>query len=323
MKRNKRAGFTLVELLVVIAVIGVLVALLLPAVQMAREAARRTECSNKMKQLALALHNYESAHVSFPPSRLGNESVIYNNAAGGKSVYGSWTTMILPFIEQENLASSYNFNQPWSSQANRAEISLPLESYLCPSAPGSNRQDPVWAPGAYAGDYGSINEVKKKVYTDVLGVSDPGSTARAGALAKNVKNSLRDITDGTSNTFLIGEAAGQPDCYLSSGLMTAAQFAAYSDDKVQSSGGRFVAVDGTGWADPDCGFSINGATADGLDKYGPAMVNAINISEVFSFHPGGANMAMADGSVRFVSETIRTGTFVQLATRSGGEVVSE
>ena len=83
---------------------------------------------------------------------------------------------------------------------------------------------------------------------------------------------------------MLGEAAGQPDVYVAHGLMTAADFAAYTDDKVVDLGGRYVAADGIGWADPDGGFSINGATADGLNKYGPKMINAINVSEAYSFH---------------------------------------
>ena len=104
--------------------------------------------------------------------------------------------------------------------------------------------------------------------------------------------------------------------------MDADDFAIYinNDDKVTDAVGGFVAVDGTGWADPDCGFSINGATNDGLDKYGPKMINAINISEPYSFHPGGAVFGAADGSVHFIAENIETKAFVDICTANGGEV---
>lgn len=134
---------------------------------------------------------------------------------------------------------------------------------------------------------------------------------------------IRDITDGTSNTVLLAEAAGQPQVYTARGPMDAAMFANYQDDKVVLSGGQYVAADGTGWADPDCGFSINGATVDGLDVYGPYMINKINVSEVFSFHVGGAQFALADGSVRFMSENIDSRLFVSLCTRANGEIVGE
>ena len=198
-----------------------------------------------------------------------------------------------------------------------------LPAFQCPSTPGSDREDPNWVVGAAAGDYGSINEVKKKVYTSVLGMADPGESSRAGVLAKGVKNKIRDITDGTSNSIMIAEAAGQPEVFTSKGRMTPAMFANYTDDKVVNIGGKFVPADGTGWADPDCGFSINGATADGLTKYGPYMVNAINVSEVFSFHTGGAQVALADGSCRFLSANVDTGVFVSACTRAGGEVIGE
>lgn len=320
--RNRR-GFTLIELLVVIAIIAILIALLLPAVQQAREAARRTQCKNNMKQLALALHNYESTHMSFPPSRLDPNVEIEDNP-GNDSAYHSWTTMILPYIEQGNLGTILDYNRAWSSLANRPAVSRQLAAFQCTSTPGSDRQDPSWVVGAAAGDYGSVNEVKKKVYTDVLGVADPGDRSRAGVLAKGVKNKIRDVTDGTSNSIMLAEAAGQPEVFTTAGRMNAARFALYSDDKVVDlGGGRYAPADGTGWADPDCGFSINGATADGLDKYGPYMINKINVSEVFSFHIGGAQVALADGSVRFLSENVDTNLFVSLCTRAGGEVTGE
>ena len=319
---RSRRGFTLIELLVVIAIIAILISLLLPAVQQAREAARRTQCKNNLKQLGLALHNYESSHTVFPPSRIGPDVEIYDNT-GNDSAYQSWTTMLLPYIDQGNLGNAINYEQAWSSAANRTAVSTQLLAFICPSAPGSNRNDPHWVKGAASGDYGSINEVKKKVYTNVLGLADPGDSGRAGVLAKESKNKIRDITDGTSNTIMLAEAAGQPEVYTARGKMNATTVAAYQDDKVASVGGTYAAQDGTGWADPDCGFSINGATADGLDVYGPYMVNRINVSEVYSFHTGGAQVVLADGSVRFLSENIDTKLFVALCTRANGEVVGE
>lgn len=331
---RKRNGFTLVELLVVIAIIGILIGMLLPAVQSVREAARRSTCLNNMRQLGLALHNYESGLQSFPPSRMyypdGSDAQTIpshlTNDSGTESAFQSWTTLILPYIEQNNLADTFDFKEAWYDDAastNIDTIAQPLNLFICPSAPGSNkRNDPYHVIGAAAGDYGSINEVKKKVYTEVLGVDDPGEAARAGLLSKFEENRMSSCTDGTSNTFFVAECAGQPEVWVANGKMTLDQFAIYetNDDKVVNFGGRLVPVDGTGWADPDCGFSINGATSDGLDKYGRSMINAINVSEVYAFHPAGASFAMADGSVHFVRETIDVEPFVALCTRSGGEV---
>ncbi len=121
-----RQGFTLVELLVVIAIIGILVGLLLPAVQAAREAARRMSCSNNMKQLGLALHNYESAHKKWPPSRISLTSpTIFQQ---------SWASMILPYIEQVNMHNNYRFGTPWYAAANDAMTTTRIPTMLCPSA---------------------------------------------------------------------------------------------------------------------------------------------------------------------------------------------
>ena len=327
-QRNPKRGFTLIELLVVVAVIGVLIGMLLPAVQMVRESARRTECLNNMRQLGLALHSYESAFQTFPPSRMTpDDNVIpsgLTNHAGGETAFQSWTTLLLPYVEQVNLADGFRYDRPWYDNVdsnNYQIIQTPLQVFNCPSAPAIDRADPYHVIGAAAGDYGSINEVKKKVYTNVMGVSDPGSRARAGFLAKFKKNRTSDCRDGLSNTFFVAECAGQPEVWIHGGRMTMDDFAAYTDDKVINFDG-LVPEDGTGWADPDCGFSINGASPDGLNKYGPAMINAINVSEAFSFHPGGASFAMADGSVHYVAETIGVDVFVALCTRSGGETTA-
>ena len=325
--KSAKAGFTLVELLVVIAIIGILISMLLPAVQQVREAASRVSCANNMRQLGLALHNYESAHRAFPPSRLDPDDQAIpssvSNHPGAESAFQSWSTLILPFIEQGNLASQYDFKQAWFDQENSDNytvIATQVNVYKCPSSPVKDGTDPYHCVGAAAGDYGSINEVKKRVYTDVLEVAEPSEAARAGLLAKFKKNPISAASDGTSNTLFVAECAGQPEVYIAGRKMTMDDFENYEDDKVVNFEGNLVPVDGTGWADPDCGFSINGALDSGLDKYGPRMINAINVSEAYSFHPGGANFAMADGSTHFISDDIDAKTFVGLCTRAGGEV---
>ena len=151
-------GFTLIKLLVVIAI---LISLLLPAVQQAREVAWRTQCKNNLKQLALALHNYESTFTTFPPSQLDPKFEIEDNP-GMESNYQPWTTMSLPVVDQANLQNLIDFNTARNSLANRPIVGTQLAVMKCPSAPGGSRIDPDWVTGTAAGDYGAINEVKKK-----------------------------------------------------------------------------------------------------------------------------------------------------------------
>ena len=326
--KQKPLGFTLVELLVVIAIIGILIGMLLPAVQQVREAARRTQCLNNVRQLGLALHNYESANMAFPPSRSAPDNVTIPASIGaGKTAFQSWTTLILPNIEQNSLASLFDYKKIWfdnttSPNTNLAVVLTQVDLFQCPSSPTKTRIDPLHVRGAAAGDYGSLNEVKEKVYTIVLGVPYPGVQAASGLLAKFEKNPIGYCIDGTSNTIFTAESAGRPEVHTARGRMTASMFAIYDDDKVVLSGGQYVPVDGTGWADPDCGFSVNGASNDGLKKHGPKMINAINVSEPYSFHAGGASFGMADGSVHYIVDTIDTRSFVELTTREGGEVNS-
>ena len=240
------------------------------------------------------------------------------------TAFQSWTTLLLPFIEQGNLSSQFDYNAAWfdgSSSDNFNVISANLAIYKCPSSPSVEGADAYHCIGAAAGDYGSINEVKRKVFTDVLGFDDPGKTARLGLLASFVKNRISAVSDGTSNTLYVVECAGQPEVYIASGRMTLEDFGNYTDDKVVEFNGTLVPTDGTGWADPNCGFSINGASNDGLLKSGPRMINAINVSEAYAFHEGGASFAMADGSSHFLSDSIDAKTFVALCTRAGGEVI--
>lgn len=327
-----KSGFTLVELLVVIAIIGILIGMLLPAVQSVREAARRSACSNNLRQLGLALHNYESALGEFPPSRLGPVFSISSSITeqfGASSSFQSWTTKMLPYIEQAAIGNEYDCQVVWfdNSFSNNYElIQNQLPIFQCPSVGLRNRADPFHVVNAAVGDYGIISEVDDDLYIDILpGFTEanlPRLAQREGLLAKFKGNKIRDCLDGLSNTLFVAECAGQPDCWIRRRQMTAQDFEDYQGGNVANFGGRFVVKDGTGWADPDCSFKINGVQDVTLDQPGPNVINAINASEVYAFHRGGANFNLGDGSTRFLSESVDLLTFVQLSTRAGGELIT-
>lgn len=334
---KKRNAFTLIELLVVIAIIGILVGLLLPAVQSVREAARRTQCMNNMRQIGLAVMNYESATKYLPASRWGTNRTISSAVGNGQTKDQSWLTVILPYIEQVNVADLYDQNRPWwdvtvvAGNSNNLTVRNQISTFLCPSSPGSVRRDIYHVYEAYAGDYSSINEVKQGLYTIGLGLAAaPSQRARDGVLAKDVRNPLRDVIDGTSNTIMIGEAGGAPDVYLRRKTITQTEFDAYvagctaqgETPKVILFNGRYTLVDGTAWADPDRGYSINGSTPAGV-PHGTKMMNIINASEPFSFHPGGCAFVRADGSTEYVAETIAPAVFAAKCTRAGSEIIQE
>ncbi len=329
--RAKRTGFTIIELLVVIAIIAILIALVLPAVQQAREGARRMQCRNNLKQMGLALHNYQSAHMVFPPSELnsvgdegcepGEISVEDNPSAC--TDYQSWTALCLPCLDQQALANIYNYHSAWSDIANRSSISVQLPIFQCPTTPKTNRTDRHHVVGAAATDYGSVNRVAKRVYSDVFGVVVPSQAARQGALAEYEVNRPSHITDGMSNTLMLAECAGRPEPLVLGQRMTDLQFESYFDDEVVRVNGQLVSEDGIGWADPDAGFHVKGVQSNGISAYGPVFVNGINTGETYSFHSGGAQVLMADGSVRFLSAAIDSWIYISLCTRAGGESLGE
>ncbi len=325
---RSRAGFTIIEVVAVVSATTVLLALLLPAVQQVRESVRRVQCGNHLRQMGLALHHYLDSHGVFPPSELhapGDSGcdlweVAVEDNLSHCTDYCSWTVLCLPFLDQSTLAAAYDDGREWSSRANRPAVSTPLAVFQCPSSPQQNRRDPVHVVGAAATDYGAVQRIEKRVFTDVFGVPAPAQAARAGVLAEYRANAVSSVTDGLSHTIMLAEGAGRPEPRVHRHPMTSEEFAAWSDDSVVESGDRFVVNRGTGWADPDSGFSIRGVQEDGVTPWGACFINGTNVGEVWSFHSGGAQVLYADGSVQFLSEDIDAWTFVSLCTRAGGEI---
>jgi prepilin-type N-terminal cleavage/methylation domain-containing protein len=215
-KTGKLSGFTLVELLVVIAIIGVMVGLLLPAVQAAREAARRMQCSNNLKQIGLGMHNHHDTFRHLP-------SNVRPNALS--TVRIRWATFLLPYIEQNTLFEQIDQNRNWSDAVaatpgqtpNRTLFGTRIQTYECPSAPNGTIIDgapapETWAPIVANGDYAGFYGVSPELQT--LGLADQASVGVSnGALSKTVRLNFRDFTDGLSNTLHLTESAGRPHVY--------------------------------------------------------------------------------------------------------------
>lgn len=324
----KRKAFSLVELLVTISIIGILVGLLLPAVQAAREAARRMSCSSNARQLGLALHNYESAYKRLPPSRISLINPIFQQ---------SWPAMILPMIEQGPAFTQYNFNKPWFDVSNDPITTTQIPIMICPSAvsprtlpatnfyssiTGNTRTDtPIWG---YS-DYGSINAVRNAAFV-AAGLPSIGMREVWGAMARGPEGiKLAAITDGLSNTFVIGEAAGRPTVFISGKSIPNPRIGNIAF-------GTRHTTDGWGWADINNGISIDGANANGLQNststtgattiVGSCFLNCTNDSELYSFHGSGGHFVMGDGSVQYISQNISGPAFIALCTRDFGDIAT-
>src|SRR6516165_8707697 len=186
-----RRGFTLVELLVVIAIIAVLIGLLIPAVQKVREAANRIQCSNNLKNLGLALHNYHDVNRKFPPGQVRAPYARWNANHG-------WAVFILPYIEQQSLYNAYDWDQALAAQGNQGVVARPLKNFCCPSAPEQDRYD--WTHGLFPsyGGKGACGDYAPTWYVDpALATGD-----NRGVLMPNCVTRVSEITDGASNTIL-------------------------------------------------------------------------------------------------------------------------
>lgn len=328
-----KRGFTLVELLVVIAIIGVMVSLLLPAVQAAREAARRMQCSNNLKQIGLALHNYESAHKVFPAQSSGPRPGIHFNARRG-----SWFTAILPFLEQSSLADQYDWRLNWHDAGNAAAVMTEVSAFRCPSA--LDRRGFEWAVlvnyanatttsftttprDFYNGantDYANVGGISTQLNNVLPANQRLGDPLNCGIL-KSTAVKLAEITDGLSNTILVVECAGRPDLFQKGRRVP--------DGTTPKTWSGFASVTrpfptGGVWASHNKGFLVSGAQPDGNTAIRPGIcsINCSNDNEIYSFHAGGANVLMTDGSVNFLTASLPIEQLAALVSRNGSEVVS-
>ena len=324
--RCKSRGFTLIELLVVIAIIAVLVGLLLPAVQQAREAARRLQCRNHLKQIGLALHNYHEANNAIPPQATWAPNTTFS----GYSIH----VRLLPHIEQTNLYHSVNYNAGYASQPDVCKARIPL--FRCPSDP----KDATRFDGGvefYGTNYGFC-------IGTWLGLDRLAAKGGDGPFGYNMGHSFAAITDGLSNTVGAAEVktfvaalldGGNPSAPNTPPPATPAEVAAYGGAfdpdycHTQWATGRTLQSGMTCTFPPNTQVPLTRGgvtwdvdfTSSRVSPSGP--IQSYRVVTARSYHAGGVNSLMLDGSVRFVSSSINQSLWRQLGTRAGGEVIGE
>jgi prepilin-type N-terminal cleavage/methylation domain-containing protein/prepilin-type processing-associated H-X9-DG protein len=367
-RRSGSRGFTLIELLVVIAIIAVLIALLLPAVQAAREAARRAQCTNNLKQLGLAVHNYHQQQNCLPAENmfLGPTNDL------GWGWCASWAVFMLPNLEQQPLYNAYNFSVNADNVINSTTAYSALPTMLCPSDNQKVRPNQPWAPTNYVANHGGPGVIRmwSGTIVEFLTCSVPGDKINGwgpGTYWWGADNNLgffgfESVTDGTANTGLFSEkllgwSAGNNGAaltttsseakrgiYVISTISVAynSQSTALAQQSVQACqsipSGSAQATNNTGWLN---GFSWclgyewhtvvnsyhhyntpNKFTCLNASDPGGLWGGTSGMSTANSNHPAGVNVCFADGSVRFVKDTVAASTWWALGSRNGGEVVS-
>jgi prepilin-type N-terminal cleavage/methylation domain-containing protein/prepilin-type processing-associated H-X9-DG protein len=300
--RRGRSAFTLIELLVVIAIIAVLIGLLLPAVQKVREAAARGKCQNNLKQISLAMANYEYTLHVYPVGRHGCDGITTGPCANQTAIErdgASAFLLILPFVEQDALYGTFDqkdlpYNQGTTWQAKSQNVDKRPSVYVCPSDPSKDHVDTDGmntATGSYALVQGSIGPSD--------GISSTLKLYNNGMFNYKIPTGLETVKDGTSNTFLVGEVVDADDLNLSTNLWS---YAARHESSMRSTENPLNTKPGTGITTSPYGIPINGAFG--------------------SYHPLGGNFAFVDGHVQFITNTIPLATYKALSTRNGGEPVS-
>ncbi len=313
-KGRRYRGFTLIELLVVIAIIAVLVALLLPAVQQAREAARRGQCKNQLKQIALAVHNYEGTHTCFPPGQIRLGFATMPRVRGW-----SMFVQLLPYFDQEPLYNTWDFANPLTNETNgNTAVILPV--LLCPSAtlgpnPYTKPSGVRYALTSYGGNGGTQSHPPDQTKGDgVFAGTGPAITTPPTVQHGLIR--IRDLIDGPSNTLLLGERSHHDPIY----------------DTFFTSGNTTNPMGGWGPSGGQLGLSdltmssfapINYRVPAGLTTMANSPEEILRLNSFGSQHVGGAHFALGDGSSRFVSENLDRNVLRALSTRAGDDVVGE
>jgi prepilin-type N-terminal cleavage/methylation domain-containing protein/prepilin-type processing-associated H-X9-DG protein len=298
----RRGAFTLIELLVVIAIIGALVGLLLPAVQAAREAARRAQCVNNLKQLGLALHNYDQAHRTFPSGYVSNSDAVGNDTGPG----WGWAAMLLPQFEQTPVYNALNFNLAIEAAANATGRLANVNNLLCPSDPGATAYWAVHRDFTTGAPVRNICQVAPSNYVGMYGLGEPGPDGD-GVFFRDSRVGLRDMTDGTAQTIVAGERSHRLGEATWAGSVTDAVMFPTDNDNI----GRYVTETSSGM--------ILGHAGEGVGPGDPGS----DVNQFHSLHSGrGVNFLFGDGHVTFLKATMNYKTYRALATRAGGEVVS-
>ena len=338
---NRRTGFTLIELLVVIAIIAVLIGLLLPAVQKVREAANRMKCANNLKQMGLAVLNYESTFSALPPAtvqspaaaaRPGLQDFLKVGRPGtDPSDYAkhSFLAIILPYLEQDNVLKqggiAYNFRLDWYDVNNRPAASTRIPVFECPSVPGSHVVDPMLESGTYGtgwvpktGDYMAVTRSNDiQVVWEALNLPYPGAAACRGILAANAGSRLVEATDGMSNTIMLGEDGARPEGWAFGARYTPQP--TFMNGAWAHSGNNIVCA---GTRPAPAGTIPPGKVTMPEHVSGACTINCWNQGELYSFHSGVANVCMGDGSVRTLRASLPFSTLVRLAARADGQPVN-
>lgn len=356
-RANLKSGFTLVELLIVIAIIGILVGMLLPAVQQVREAARRVSCANHLRQIGLAALNYESALQSLPPgftstpTRNGSvtggvliDPMTWNAAPGW-----GWGTYLLPFLEGGNVYDGLDLKQPIWASFHRDLIQTPLPTFLCPSSSGedgtvlivdetrtpfspdgigelrlgrshyvaSHGQESAWGPEAGADLRGVVFTDIYTSTTQVIDIYGDVSRVADGPFYRNSKTRLSEFADGTSSSILFGEHSSKLSDKSWVGVVPGATVHPNFSSPENGPDGAATLV-----------LVHAGPSGGELDITGFPIIHPVNfptyhVGQMYSEHPGGGNIGMGDGSVHFYSQSIDPIIFAEMSSIGEGETVGQ
>jgi prepilin-type N-terminal cleavage/methylation domain-containing protein len=327
MSRPRRA-FTLIELLVVIAIIAVLIALLLPAVQAAREAARRSQCVNNLKQFGLAMHNYHDTIGTFPIGLMGFRSPLaaanggkYPDGSASGNVRRTWAWLILPYIDQATLANAINYSLPFNNHAHDTAVRIIPGTYLDPSDPNKGFIDVGSYPVRkvnYMVNWGNTHYFQAFPQTPPINpfagpfIANEVVPFMGAPFSIDRSYALQSITDGASNTLLMSEIrVGIPD-----GTNQDHRGDVFNDDY---NGAMF-----NGYTPPNSTFPdyASGGCQSQVPGNPPCVSKTPTFNAARSYHPGGVNALLSDGSVKFFKNTVNVTVWRALSTSQGGEVIS-